>query len=72
MMIHIEGPIVESFYDMALITWNNEMRPPLPLLAHPVVYDEDRKYEFGAEAENMKCESWCGVVSPAPGIINIR
>jgi len=30
MMSHIEGPIVDSIYDTALITWNNELNPPLP------------------------------------------
>ncbi|TAQ84381.1 hypothetical protein B7494_g7295 [Chlorociboria aeruginascens] len=30
MMIHVEGPIVDSIYDTALITWNNHLNPPLP------------------------------------------
>jgi phosphatidylserine/phosphatidylglycerophosphate/cardiolipin synthase-like enzyme len=30
MMIHVEGPIVDSIYDTALITWNNNLNPPLP------------------------------------------
>ena len=30
MMIHVEGPIVDSLYDTALITWNNILNPPLP------------------------------------------
>jgi phosphatidylserine/phosphatidylglycerophosphate/cardiolipin synthase-like enzyme len=30
MMIHVEGPIVDSIYDTALITWNNQLNPPLP------------------------------------------
>jgi len=34
MMTQCEGEIVNAFYDMALITWNNKMTPPLPLLAH--------------------------------------
>ena len=33
MMAHFEGPIVDSFYDMALISWHNEMKPPLPCLS---------------------------------------
>ncbi|KAF4555289.1 Hypothetical protein D9617_2g052420 [Elsinoe fawcettii] len=32
MMTHLEGPIVDSLYDMALLTWNNELQPSLPLL----------------------------------------
>ena len=29
-MTHIEGPIVDSFYDMSLCSWHNEFKPPLP------------------------------------------
>lgn len=36
MMVHLEGPIVDSFYDMALVSWHNELKPPLPLLNHPI------------------------------------
>jgi hypothetical protein len=35
MMIQLEGPIVDSFYDMALISWHNELKPPLPCLQEP-------------------------------------
>ncbi|QIW97701.1 hypothetical protein AMS68_003219 [Peltaster fructicola] len=30
MMCHVEGPIVDSLYDTALISWHNAMKPPLP------------------------------------------
>ncbi|KAK5994201.1 hypothetical protein PT974_07644 [Cladobotryum mycophilum] len=30
MMAHVEGPIVDSVYDTALITWNNALTPFLP------------------------------------------
>lgn len=30
MMTHLEGPIVDSIYDTALITWNKKLNPPLP------------------------------------------
>ena len=33
--IHLEGPIVNSFYDMALLSWAEPMDPPLPLLVNP-------------------------------------
>ena len=29
-MTHLEGPIVDSFYDMALCSWSKELKPPLP------------------------------------------
>ena len=35
MMVQLEGPIVNSFYDVACISWHNEMKPPLPLLTEP-------------------------------------
>lgn len=30
MMVHVEGPIVDSVYDMALISWHKRLDPPLP------------------------------------------
>ncbi|CAM1508823.1 Fc.00g025620.m01.CDS01 [Cosmosporella sp. VM-42] len=30
MMTHVEGPIVDSIYDAALITWSDHFHPPLP------------------------------------------
>lgn len=33
MATHLEGPIVDSLYDMSLITWHEALNPPLPLLA---------------------------------------
>ncbi|KZT57351.1 hypothetical protein CALCODRAFT_483286 [Calocera cornea HHB12733] len=35
MMIHLEGPIVDSFFDMALLSWHNKMVPGMPSLVHP-------------------------------------
>jgi hypothetical protein len=35
MVSHIEGPIVDSLYDMALISWNNKLEPPLPAINTP-------------------------------------
>ncbi|KAF8573891.1 hypothetical protein K439DRAFT_1373981, partial [Ramaria rubella] len=32
MMTHIEGPIVDAFYDMSLLSWAEALQPPLPLL----------------------------------------
>lgn len=32
MMIQLEGAIVDSFYDMALISWHKELKPPLPCI----------------------------------------
>lgn len=35
LMCQFEGDIVDSLYDMSLITWNNALRPPLPCLNKP-------------------------------------
>ncbi|CAK7211288.1 hypothetical protein SBRCBS47491_001072 [Sporothrix bragantina] len=35
MMVHYEGPIVDSFYDMALLSWHKKMEPPLPSYNSP-------------------------------------
>lgn len=37
MMSHLEGPIVDSLYDTALIAWHTTMSPQLPLLNSPAV-----------------------------------
>ncbi|KAK1973520.1 hypothetical protein LZ30DRAFT_610530 [Colletotrichum cereale] len=35
MMVHVEGPIVDSLYDMALLTWHKGLDPPLPTRDKP-------------------------------------
>lgn len=35
MMIHLEGPIVDSMYDMALLSWHKRLEPPLPSYNSP-------------------------------------
>ncbi|KAJ6488552.1 hypothetical protein C8R47DRAFT_483886 [Mycena vitilis] len=37
MMTHLEGPIVDSLYDMALISWHLKLSPTLPSSDHPEV-----------------------------------
>lgn len=32
MLAHISGPIVDAFYDAALLSWGKALDPPLPLL----------------------------------------
>jgi len=44
MMTHIEGPIVDAFYDMSLLSWANVLEPALPLLSEdPVKETQDTK-----------------------------
>ncbi|KAI0295123.1 hypothetical protein B0F90DRAFT_1638400 [Multifurca ochricompacta] len=52
MMVHLEGPIVDSIYDMALMSWSNAMNPPLPLLAKPPTQPD--VYSFKRDNENLK------------------
>lgn len=40
MMTHVEGPIVDSIYDSALITWGKVLNPPLPSCASPTTRDD--------------------------------
>ncbi|KAI9763874.1 MAG: hypothetical protein M1840_009058 [Geoglossum simile] len=40
MMCHFEGQIVDSFYDMALISWHKALEPPLPTLGRPATVGE--------------------------------
>jgi hypothetical protein len=35
MMTQFEGPIVDSFYEVALLSWHNALKPPLPLMDRP-------------------------------------
>ena len=37
MLVHIEGPIVDGFYDAALLSWGKPLNPPLPLLSFPAL-----------------------------------
>lgn len=47
MMTHIEGPIVDSFFDMALLSWDSVLTPPLPsLISRPPVQTQ---FDFGNE-----------------------
>ncbi|KAI0433610.1 hypothetical protein F5Y09DRAFT_52337 [Xylaria sp. FL1042] len=41
MMVHVEGPIVDSLYDMAMISWHKKLDPPLPCLTSPAVNATD-------------------------------
>ncbi|EEH35897.2 phospholipase D Active site motif protein [Paracoccidioides lutzii Pb01] len=40
MLVRLEGPIVDSLYDMAIISWNTKMRPMLPMINSPAASDK--------------------------------
>lgn len=50
MMTQWEGPIVDSFYDVALISWHNALKPPLPCLDQPATGGPIPTYEAGTYA----------------------
>lgn len=50
MMTQFEGPIVDSFYDVALISWHNALKPPLPLLDRPAAGGPMPTFDTGAHA----------------------
>ena len=54
MMCHYEGPIVDSFYDMALISWHNKLEPQLPLLQSTAT--EQPSAPFAGEENAPKIE----------------
>ena len=56
MMIQLEGPIVESFYDMSLLSWAKKSGIPLPLIRGP--FSPALDFKFGAENPSIKCTSW--------------
>jgi hypothetical protein len=37
MMTHIEGPIVDAFYDIFLISWSARLTPPLPCISNSLI-----------------------------------
>ncbi|KXX76260.1 Minor cardiolipin synthase ClsB [Madurella mycetomatis] len=42
MLVHVEGPIVDSLYDMALISWHRKLDPPLPSYDRPAAQEWSR------------------------------
>lgn len=39
MMVQVEGPIVDSLYDMALLSWHKKLEPMLPMIDSPAAMD---------------------------------
>lgn len=59
MLAHIEGPIVDSFYDTALLSFGKPLDPPLPLLESPAVsaplpWHEEKGNATGTENETLE------------------
>lgn len=56
MLIHLEGPIVDSLYDMALLSWHKAPDPPLPTLDSPAA---SQRVNGQPQAQHI---SWKGAV----------
>lgn len=55
MMTHLEGPIVDSLYDMSLLSWAEAFKPPLPLLkGRGDTLKEGEEYKFADENQYLK------------------
>ncbi|KAK4144606.1 uncharacterized protein C8A04DRAFT_11437 [Dichotomopilus funicola] len=55
MLVHLEGPIVDSLYDMALLSWHKKMEPPLPSRDKPATQawpESRREGEHGRSKDN--------------------
>ncbi|KAL8281193.1 hypothetical protein RQP46_006551 [Phenoliferia psychrophenolica] len=42
MMVHLEGPVVDSIYDVLLLSWNEKFTPVLPCVTLPAVYPDPK------------------------------
>ncbi|KAI0600074.1 hypothetical protein F4775DRAFT_547947 [Biscogniauxia sp. FL1348] len=52
MMVQVEGPIVDSLYDMALLSWHQKLEPSLPCLASPAA-DATASGDMGSFTERF-------------------
>ena len=43
LMSHLEGPVVDAFYEIALHSWYNRLEPPLPCINQPYTPPRDAK-----------------------------
>ena len=48
MMTHLEGPIVDSFYDLALNSWHNALDQPLPMSNSPASSAKPPSFEVAS------------------------
>ena len=53
-MTRLEGPIVDSFYDMCLISWHNELKPSLPSHDSPAALNGLPSFEQASHASMFK------------------
>ena len=46
MMTHLEGSIVDSFYDLSILCWHNAFHPPLPQSQNPAAKGEIPSFQI--------------------------
>jgi len=51
MMAQFEGPVVDSLYETALISWHNELNPPLPCLKTPASEKPPPSFQIDSHAK---------------------
>lgn len=66
MATHLEGPIVDSLYDTALIAWHVSMDPPLPLLGSPAALATKNSFSDPAFQALFDGEARIGVQQQSP------
>ena len=64
MMSHLEGPIVDSFYDLSILCWHNAFHPPLPRVQIPAAKEAIPSFQQ-ASHHNMFDEN--GVLRDSTG-----
>ncbi|KAF2803956.1 uncharacterized protein BDZ99DRAFT_511749 [Mytilinidion resinicola] len=69
MATHLEGPIVDSFYDLCLISWDKKLDPPLPLHNKPNTEGEYPTFQLESFLSLFDSE---GKVRTANGNVNVR
>ncbi|KZT52557.1 hypothetical protein CALCODRAFT_520622 [Calocera cornea HHB12733] len=61
MMVHLEGPIVDSLFDMAMLSWHNALKPPLPSLLGELsdasTQSPGPRYKFGKQNPYIACKN---------------
>ncbi|KMU85669.1 hypothetical protein CIHG_03709 [Coccidioides immitis H538.4] len=62
---NIQGPIVDSFYDMALISWSVALNPPLPLIDTPAASMAPPSYPFLFTNHGRNDSVWSSQGDPA-------
>lgn len=68
MMTHLEGPIVDSLYDMALISWNKKLQPSLPSHNSPAVQGGLGAHQVAGQAGQDRMIKQPGMLSSqSPG-----